>query len=153
MPPPLTIRKTLRRGLGVFALSNIAKDYGVFVFGGDEQIAWKIRQEKLEHCLQLDFDTYIVPQVGSFGWYLNHSCSPNCYVKGRNQIVSIKNIKPNEEITIDYSFNVGWRGFGMACNCDHPSCRSIISDYFSLPEDLKNNNREYASEYLLRKAH
>ncbi len=151
--PSLTISKTPRTGLGVFALSNIAKDCLVFVFEGDELMAWDIEQDKLEHCLQLDFDKYIVPEVGSFGWYLNHSCDPNCYVKGKNQIVSIRDVKANEEITIDYSFNVGWKDFKMPCQCNSPNCRGMIRDYFSLPEELRKSNRKYASEFLLRKAH
>jgi len=145
----LAILETGITGLGVFALSPIEGGEEVFVFEGEERWAWEIEKEKLQRCLQVGIDRYIVPLLNSSGWYINHSCSPNCCVSRKNQIVAIRNIEAREEITMDYSFNVAWEGFKMKCKCKSPNCREIIKDYFSLPEDVRGTGKKYASEYLL----
>ena len=141
--------QTNGRSFGVFTLSRIAEGGNIFAFEGDERWVWEIAQEKLDRCLQVGIDRYIVPSPHSSGWYLNHSCISNSYVSGKDQIVAIRDIEPREEITMDYSLNVVWGGFRMKCKCQSPNCRSIISDYFSLPEDIRVNGRKYTSEYLL----
>ena len=134
--------------MGVFTRARIREGEGILVFKGDERWAWEIAEEKLNRCLQVGIDRYILPDPHSSGWYINHSCSPNSYVVGTNQIVAIRDIEPREEITLDYSFNVVWEGFRMECKCQSSNCRGIIRDYFSLPEDIRVNGRNYASEYL-----
>jgi hypothetical protein len=125
----------------------------VLIFRGDEKWAWGIEEEKLERCLQVGIDRYIVPRPYSAGWYINHSCNPNCYVRGKNSIVAIRDINVSEEITIDYSFNVAWEGFNMECKCHASNCRGLIKNYFSLSETVRVNGIKYASEYLLKISH
>ena len=145
----LAILQTGSTGSGVFTLSGIEEGDIVFVFEGDERWAWEIEEERLPRCLQVGFDRYLVPKPHSLGWYINHSCSPNCCVRGKNQIVAIRGIKPREEITMDYSFNIAWEGFKMECKCKTSNCRGIIIDYLSLPENVRATGRKYTSEYLL----
>ncbi|MBM3897225.1 MAG: SET domain-containing protein [Thaumarchaeota archaeon] len=144
----LVILQTKSTGLGIFTTEPIGEGKVVFVFGGDEKWAWEIEDEKLERCLQVGIDRYIVPRTHSAGWYINHSCKPNCYVSGKNKIVAIRNIDAGEEVTIDYSFNLAWEGFSMRCKCNSLNCREVIKDYFSLPERIRVNGRKYASKYL-----
>jgi len=146
----LVILQTGSTGLGVFTLSLIGEGDDVFVFEGDEGWVWEIEEEKLQRCLQVGIARYIVPKPHSSGWYINHSCSPNCYVSRKNQIVAIRNIGPRDEITMDYSFNIAWEGFKMECRCKTSNCRSMIKDYFSLPENIRAAGRKYTSEYLLK---
>ena len=71
---------------------------------------------------------------------INHSCSPNTYVKtllGVRYVFALRGILAGEEITYDYCIN----GFGdtvWECNCGSPRCRKTIhSDFFHLPFDLQ----------------
>ncbi len=146
----LAILQTNGTGFGVFTLSRIVEGENILAFEGDERWVWEIAEEKLDRCLQVGIDRYIVPNPHSSGWYINHSCSSNSYVSGKNQIVAIRDIEPREEITMDYSLNVAWGGFRMQCKCHSSNCRNIISDYFSLPEKIRVIGRKHTSEYLLR---
>lgn len=38
------------------------------------------------------------------GRYINHSCQPSCKIDGFN-IVALKDLQPNDEITFDYTTN------------------------------------------------
>ena len=145
----LAILQTGSTGSGVFTLLGIEEGDVVFVFEGDERWAWEIEEERLQRCLQVGIDRYIVPKPHSSGWYINHSCSPNSAVRGKNQIVAIRGIEPREEITMDYSFNIAWESFKMECKCKSSNCRGIIKDYLSLPENVRATGRKYTSEYLL----
>lgn len=72
--------------------------------------------------------------------FLNHSCNPNAGVRGKINIVAIKDIKEGEEITLDYSIVEGDSSWEMKCECGAPNCRSIIRSIQFLP---KENYHEY----------
>jgi hypothetical protein len=97
----------------------------------------------------VDYDRYIVPPRGSPGWFLNHSCDPNCVLSGRSEVRSRRRIAGGEELTIDYSTNVGWDGFEMSCRCGSANCRGVIRSYAFLPEELKKRYGRNVSPFLL----
>jgi uncharacterized protein len=98
--------------------------------------------------------------------YINHSCSPNVFVKtfdGVRYLFALKMIYMTEELTLDYCINS--RGDTLwLCNCGSPRCRHTVhSDFFRLPyllqlEYLPLLDAWFVQEYqdpinaLLRKA-
>jgi hypothetical protein len=67
---------------------------------------------------------------------INHSCEPNCGLRNRADLFAIRDIVEGEEITYDYSTNVGpgieW---SMApCRCGATACRQVIRNVAALPE-------------------
>ena len=76
-------------------------------------------------CIQIGQFDWMYPYYGSYGYYLNHSCDPNCGIKGKN-IISIKKIKRGEEITIDYSTTNTDGKWKMLCKCKEIHCRKMI---------------------------
>jgi len=70
--------------------------------------------------------------------FLNHSCDPNTTRLGEFTAWSLRDIKPGEEITMDYSLldvNPKWH---MKCECGSPNCRGEIrSVQFLTPEQIK----------------
>lgn len=70
--------------------------------------------------------------------FLNHSCNPNTTRLGEFTAWSLRDIKPGEEITMDYSLldvNPKWH---MKCKCGSPNCRGEIrSVQFLTPEQIK----------------
>ncbi|MBI2043841.1 SET domain-containing protein-lysine N-methyltransferase [Candidatus Pacearchaeota archaeon] len=94
---------------------------------------------------------------------INHSCDPNSFVKGKNELIALKDITKGEEITYDYSTTMNdnekeiERMEGKLviypCNCKSRKCRNTIDQFKTLPKEiqeyyLKNN---FAPDFILRK--
>jgi len=75
---------------------------------------------------------------------------PNCVIMGRTRVVALRRIEPGEEVTFDYSTNVGWAGFAMRCRCGAKACRKVVKSYAFLPPDLKGHYGACVSAFLLR---
>jgi len=65
---------------------------------------------------------------------MNHSCDPNTYVVGRND-VALRGIAPGEEVTSDY---MDLEAPGSACNCGSAKCRDVAGVRYAL---LQQPNR------------
>jgi SET domain-containing protein len=139
------------KGKGVFATEKFHAGDLVIDYQGKEEWIWDIPENLWEFTFQVDYDRYILPVKDSFGWYLNHSCAPSCVILGRTRIVALSTIEKDEEMTIDYSTNVGWDGFAMKCECGSPSCRKIIRSYSYLDPKLKGSYGACVSRFLLEK--
>jgi SET domain-containing protein len=64
---------------------------------------------------------------GSGAEIINHSCAPNLIsrvVKGHVLYMSLREIRPGEELTIDYNF--AYSGDRTPCSCQAKTCRGII---------------------------
>lgn len=70
--------------------------------------------------------------------FLNHSCNPNAGIKGSVTLCALRNIKPDEEITVDYSTFEGderWQlEGGKMCLCGEKNCRGVIKSIHYLPK-------------------
>lgn len=102
-------------GVGVFAIRAIPR--GAQLFTGDEgEMRW-IRREQLGRLpapirkLYADFCVKKGPLLGcptSFNnltpaWYLNHSDTPNTAIDSDYNFFTLRRIRANEELTVDYS--------------------------------------------------
>ena len=139
------------KGKGVFADSRLEPGDLVWDYEGKEQWISEIPEELWQYAFQVDYDRYIVPERGSVGWFMNHSCEPNCVILGRTRIVALSTIEPGDELTFDYSTNVGWDGFVMPCKCGAAGCRGVIRSYRYLSPDLKGRYGACVSQFLLAK--
>jgi hypothetical protein len=137
-------------GKGVFIKQDMGKNKKVFNFSK--------RDIFLHHkagchckiccrCIQIGEYNWLYPLRGSYGWYLNHSCNPNCGIIGKD-IVSIRNIKKGEEITIDYSTTNNDFKWKMNCKCNQKNCRKKIESVQFLSKKLFNKYRAVIPEYL-----
>jgi uncharacterized protein len=138
------------KGKGVFAARRIEPTDLVWDYSGDESWIQDIPSELRRYFFQVDYDRCVVPGRGTPGWFMNHSCEPNCVIMGRTRIVALRRIEPGEEVTFDYSTNVAREGFSMECMCGTKSCRKVVRGYQSLPEELKGRYGACVSEFLLR---
>jgi uncharacterized protein len=60
--------------------------------------------------------------------YINHCCAPNAYMKthyGHIQFYALRDIKPGEEITIDYEITL--HSDTKRCRCGARTCRGTIN--------------------------
>jgi uncharacterized protein len=132
----LKIKKGLE-GMGVFSDKYIEKNKNLFVFSNK---IIKINHRKgcdckiCRRCIQIGKSDWLYPNRDSLGWYLNHSCNPSSGIRG-NKIISIKKIKKDKEITIDYSTTNTDKKWKMVCMCGEKNCRKIIRSVQFLPEN------------------
>ena len=137
------------KGKGVFAAKRFELGELVWDYAGEERWIKEIPRRLWRYCFQVDYDRYVVPQKGSVGWYLNHSCEPNAVIMGRTRVVSLRRIEKGEEVNFDYSTNVGWDRFSMRCRCGRPTCRRFVRSYQKLPEEKKGHYGASVSSFLL----
>ena len=60
--------------------------------------------------------------------YINHSCRPNCFMRtvhGRLLVLALRDIRPGEEITLDYVSSL--HSDRKRCTCGVPGCRGTIN--------------------------
>lgn len=129
-----------RFGRGCFANEEIASGETICFFEGEE-IIWEEFHKRylqgrirLDDPLQLSENKYmqLYPPYICF----NHSCNPNAGFRGKNELVSLRNIAPGEEIFYDYS-TISWDdrwtrihgAWTMKCECGEENCRKLIGDF------------------------
>ena len=61
--------------------------------------------------IQIDSNNHIEDPVGRF---INHSCNPTCKIHGLN-IISVKDLNPDDEITFDYTKNETYLASPFVC--------------------------------------
>jgi hypothetical protein len=144
------IKEAPPHGRGVFSTQKLRRGERAFLF------ATTIREIKhhsgchcaiCKRCIQIGPTDWLYPDKESFGWYLNHSCEPNCGLKG-SFVVAMRSILPGEEITIDYSTtntDALWR---MKCLCGKASCRRIIQSVQHLEPVLFSRYRGWMPPYV-----
>ena len=84
--------------------------------------------------------------------YLNHACDPNARGAERDAILALRDIAPDEEITIDYRWNAYDDGTGvwvMDCACDPGrGPHQVIGDFFALPEAAQERYLRFAPPFI-----
>jgi uncharacterized protein len=118
---------------GLYATEFIPARRKVIEYTG-ERIArreTKRRSESSDLIYLFTLDSYwtIDGSVGGSGAeYINHSCEPNLaarIVKGHILYVSLRDIKPGEELTVDYMFDR--KVDKIPCSCGSRKCRGTIN--------------------------
>jgi uncharacterized protein len=118
---------------GLYATEFIPARRKVIEYTG-ERIArreTKRRSESSDLIYLFTLDSYwtIDGSVGGSGAeYINHSCEPNLaarIVKDHILYVSLRDIKPGEELTVDYMFDR--KVDKIPCSCGSRKCRGTIN--------------------------
>jgi uncharacterized protein len=139
--------RTSSVGKGLFAKVDLKKGDLIFTWKGVKKkgrYPWYVGHR----WLQIERCQWIAPFRNNPGWYINHSCNPNCGIKDSIKIVAMKNISKGEEVTIDYSTSESENGWYLMCHCENKNCRRIIRSYEFLPTKVKQKYRDFISEYL-----
>ncbi|HEY4731900.1 MAG TPA: SET domain-containing protein-lysine N-methyltransferase [Gammaproteobacteria bacterium] len=142
METPYYITDCPGRGRGVY--TNRAYKTGEYVMTFTGQKTHIDQISDFTHYLQVAPDVFISPS-GNADDFVNHSCDPNCalYFEGDALVLrAIKPIEPGQELFFDYGTIMFSEPTTFQCACGSPSCRGIIGNYYSLPEELKHKYRE-----------
>ena len=150
LSPKTEIKKTLEKSMGIFAIQPILKGETIIVYGGDYTDTMGAKKAKLSGKLvmQWDEDLFTVEDRGEGkGYYINHACDPNAWMKDAFTIIAMKDIKAGEEITIDYAvfkkieddYVSKWK-----CKCKSPICRGQVTGKdWQIPELQKKYKNHF----------
>jgi SET domain-containing protein len=151
MAEKIIIKKSRIHGKGIFASKKINRGEIVFILKG-RIVHWKVKDQKTSlygpNWIGITKEKWL--DVKSPGVYLNHSCNPNCGIKGKIQVVALKNIDEGEEITIDYSITEMDKLWYMNCKCGNKNCRKIIKSIQTLPKKIFNKYTPFIPTYFAR---
>ncbi|MBI5152980.1 MAG: SET domain-containing protein-lysine N-methyltransferase [Parcubacteria group bacterium] len=154
--PKIEVGDAGQKGKGLFAQKFIQREEVVVVFQGKIIETGSIEKSEYknvgDHCFQIEKDLYLCPAEPDIKkmdntFYFNHSCEPNCGVRGQVTFVTMRDIQPSEEITFDYAMTDNF-DFRMECFCGSYNCRKVITGHDWLKKDLQEKYRDYFSRYL-----
>ena len=119
------IKKSKISGRGVFAARNFKKGEVVLDWRDSPVLTSEQLTKLPEDEKKFVYYGYEKPiLVNPPARFVNHSCSPNTFIKDYRGIAK-KDIKKGEEITEDYSLEHN-PNFKLKCNCGSKNCKSII---------------------------
>ena len=127
----LEIRKSKIHRFGVYAKERIPANRKVIEYTGERLNRRQAKQRGDKHLTYLFavnlYWTLDGAAGGSGAEIINHSCDPNLIsrvMKGHILYMSLRTIKPGEELTVDYNFSKN--GDRTPCYCGAKSCRGIL---------------------------
>jgi SET domain-containing protein len=128
----LTVKTSSIDGLGCFATVAFAKDQFIAEYAGERinhlEAMRRMSLPGSKRITELAADCYIDGSVGgNTTQYINHSCEPNAdaiIVDESIIIITLRDIAPDEEITLDYlnSFEEDQ----TVCRCRSASCKERV---------------------------
>jgi D-alanine-D-alanine ligase len=131
-------------GYGIYARRELKKDETIFKGEGRSQrlITKRFVEKNWNDDEKMHFRRYAYPVSEELfilwdedpsGWApQNHSCDPNTAFDGLN-VVSLRNIPANEELTLDYAQFLDENMEPFQCQCGAGNCRGMIMG-------IKNNS-------------
>lgn len=123
-------RRTADHGDGAFAIEPIAAGEIVAVFGGFVATRPQLDalpEERARRSIQISEDLYLVSgERREPGDMINHSCAPNCGMRGDIVLLAMRNIAVGEELTYDYAMSDVSDYDEFRCCCGMPDCRKMI---------------------------
>ena len=148
-------------GKGTYATQKILKNEIVAIFGGKvlDTASWKkISDDEITSlALPLDEEFVITPsKISEAGDsdFVNHSCNPNCGIRGQIMLVAMRDINVNDEITFDYAMvlaDIPSDDCEFECECGQLICRKIVTSNDWKNVELQEKYRGYFSDYITRK--
>jgi len=150
-------------GAGLFASEKIKRGEVILVQAGKivtYSEIYKAKSPLTDICFLVDKNLLICPlktkgvihRDGAF--IMNHSCDPNCGLRGQVTFVAMRDISPNEELTYDYALtdshidHPNYIYQPLKCNCKSLKCRKIIRDTDWKKPKLRKKYRGYFSIYI-----
>ena len=133
LAPGLAIRKSRINGKGCFATIDFKRGRKIAEYTGeritDLEARKRARKRRFLRICDIDGRFSLDGSYGGNGThYINHCCEPNAYMKtlyGHVLFFALRNIRPGEEITIDYEQTL--LPDSKRCLCGAKNCRGTIN--------------------------
>lgn len=128
----MEVRESQIDGKGLFAVRRLAAKRKIGEMVGDrvsQRVARRrIRNKRRFAVVELGDGTAIdATSTKGFFRYINHSCSPNAFIRicrGHVEFYSLRTIQPGEEITCNYGET--HHNGTLRCNCGSAGCRGYL---------------------------
>ena len=128
----LEIRESPIEGKGCFSRTLFLKGKKIAEYEGERisnvEANRRASRRKLRICAINERWSLDGSKGGNGTHYINHSCEPNAYMKiiyDHILFLALRDIKPGEEITIDYESTL--HSDKKRCTCGADSCRGTIN--------------------------
>lgn len=129
----LTVKSSPIDGRGCYATKHFTKGRKIAEYVGERisrhEIARRLRGKRRIHICAINSYWAIDGSIGGNGTqFINHSCQPNCSIRivaGRILFFALRDIKPGEELVVDYE--ISYHSDRKACRCGAPECRGRIN--------------------------
>lgn len=129
----LVRRRSPIAGWGVYAGQQITKNSRIIDYAGEKISTTEADRRETRHqaagriwCFTINRRWARDASVGgNWARFINHTCTPNCYVEIAGHTIWIRaarNIERGEELSYDY--NTGGEA-GLRCQC-RPGCKTVI---------------------------
>lgn len=156
MSSKITTRPHTLYGKGIFAKEKILIgellidfELGTGVFISDQEADEQYRAG-IDYMIQVDEDLFFatsdICDIEDAD-YINHSCNPNAGIRGRVQVVAMRDIEKDEEITFDYAMSES-SDYIIDCRCGSSGCRQLITGNDWRSPILQKRYFGFFSKYL-----
>jgi len=133
LAPGFSIRKSPINGKGCFATIPFRRGRKIAEYTGeritDLEATKRARRRRFLRICDIDGRFSLAGSRGGNGThYINHCCEPNAYMKtlyGHILFFALRDIRPGEEITIDYEQTL--LPDSRRCHCGAKNCRRTIN--------------------------
>jgi uncharacterized protein len=132
LAPGLTVKTSRIHGKGCFATIPFARRKKIAEYTGERITNAEAERRGHRRVLRisgLDDRWSIDGSRGGNGThYINHSCRPNAFmqtIRGHLLVLALRDIRPGEEITVDYVETL--HPDSKRCTCNAPNCRGRIN--------------------------
>lgn len=139
-------------GHGTAAVEPIAAGEVVVVYGGrcvSRDELELLPAEQQSRSLQVEDGVFLAgatePEPADF---VNHSCEPNCGMRGATTIVAMRDIAVGEVLSYDYACSDGSDYDEFECGCGSASCRGKVTGLDWMLPELQLRYRGWFSPYL-----
>lgn len=150
--PRTRVSRSQIHGQGMFASQPIRSGEIVCIKGGHILRKSEIYSSgSINSYLPLDDEFYLgarnEDEEPLVKLVINHSCSPNCGMRGEITIVAMRDIQVDEELTIDYAM-VDNEDYEFVCNCGTDACRGRVSGFDWRKPHLQRTYGKFFARYL-----
>jgi SET domain-containing protein len=129
----LAVRPSQIDGRGCFATVFFPKGRKIAEYAGERISRAEVARRaggrrKLRICAINSYWSLDGSRGGNGTHYINHSCAPNSYMRithGHILFMALRDIRPGEEITLDYVTTL--HPDDKRCRCKAPTCRGTIN--------------------------
>lgn len=148
----LQVKNIPGKGKGVITTVKIPSQLPIIEFKGTVFKKEDMPSNLTEGDILQIGDNLYIGSSGTVDDYINHKCSPNCYlhiVGNRAILYSMYLIQPNTEITFDYSLSstATVEEYSFNCDCGN-NCRGIISGHQYLNAEILEKNKNILPLYI-----
>jgi hypothetical protein len=150
--PSLHLRTSAINGQGLFSTAVIRASEIVAIWDGfiatatEVELNWS--EARYRNCSQIGEDQFLVPYTAGAADHVNHSCHPNCGIRGTHALVAMRDIPAAEEITYDYAMTDGCDYDVFDCGCQSAHCRGRITGSDWRNPTLQTVYRGWFSDYI-----